>query len=132
MWSQPCPAPRKEMDMKQFYSIAQRNEMVENHLWCIDAVIRRNYLLLQAAHLDPDDVYQSLAIRLIRAVTRYDPKKGDLSQHIFCQLKYELLNCKSAKARYGFMGAPYDLRGAVISLESLAEDCPDWETTLAA
>ena len=42
-----------------------------------------------------EDVFQQLAIRMIRAVENYDPDKGkDLEQHIFAQLQYEVLNCK--------------------------------------
>ena len=102
-------------------SIQERNDLVVTYLWCIDCVIRQNYSLVQAAHLDRDDVYQALAVRLIRAVELYRPGTRSLKSYIFMQLKYELLNCKSARARYGLGAAPYDLRGAVVSLEALAE-----------
>lgn len=100
-------------------SIEERNRVVTSYLWCIDSVIRQNYSLVQAAHLDVDDVYQELALRLIRAVERYRPGSRSLEGYIFAQLKYELLNCKSARARYGFSAAPYDLRGAIVPLEIL-------------
>ena len=106
--------------------IEERNKLVTSYLWCIDSVIRQNYNLVQAAHLDKDDVYQDLALRLIRAVERYRPGSSrSLKGYIFAQLKYELLNCKSARARYGFCSAPYDLRGVVVSIETLldAEVC---------
>lgn len=77
--------------MKNNYSIAQRNAIVEANLWCIDNVIRQNRPLMRAARLEYDDVYQQLALRLIKAVAGYDPEKGRLEQHIFAQLKYELL-----------------------------------------
>ena len=64
--------------------------IVENHLWCIKAVMKQNRALIRAAKLDTDDVYQQLALRLIRAVMSYDPEKGDLEQHIFAQLRMEL------------------------------------------
>ena len=102
-------------------SIQERNDLVVTYLWCIDCVIRQNYSLVQATHLDRDDVYQALAVRLIRAVELYRPGTRSLKSYIFKQLKYELLNCKSAKARYGLGAAPYNLRGAVVSLEALAE-----------
>lgn len=82
--------------MKNNYSIAQRNAIVEANLWCIDNVIRQNRPLMRAARLEYDDVYQQLALRLIKAVAGYDPEKGRLEQHIFAQLKYELLSCRSA------------------------------------
>lgn len=121
-----------EMNSSITISIQERNATVEEYLWCIDTVIRQNRLLLKAAHLDRDDVYQDLAMRLIRAVAGYDPSKGHLKQHIFCQLEYELLNCKSSRRRYGFKDAPYDLRGAVISMDALMEDDLYWERHIAA
>ncbi|MDE7244201.1 MAG: hypothetical protein K2O18_09535 [Oscillospiraceae bacterium] len=102
-------------------SISERNELVMEYLWCIDCVIRQNYTLVQAARLDRDDVYQSLALRLIRAVELYKPGARSLKGYIFSQLKYELLTCKSSKARYGFCAAPYDFRGTVVSLDALLE-----------
>ena len=114
--------------MKNNYSIAERNRLVEEKLPWIDRVIRQNRTLMRAAHLDYDDVYQELAVRLIRCVENFDPDKGTLEQHIRAQLQYALLNCKDSRRRYGFTHAPYDLRGAVISLDACA-DLPD---TLAA
>ena len=102
-------------------SIQERNDLVLKYLWCIDCVIRQNYELVRAAHLDRDDVYQNLAVRLIRAVELYKPGVRSMKAYIFMQLKYELLTCKSSKARYGFCAAPYDLRGAVVSLDALTE-----------
>jgi len=57
-------------------TISQRNALVEEHLWCIDSVIRQNWRLMAASHLSREDVYQSLAVRLVKAVGRYDPSKG--------------------------------------------------------
>lgn len=61
--------------MKNNYSIAQRNAIVEANLWCIDSVIRQNRPLMRAARLEYDDVYQQLALRLIKAVAGYDPER---------------------------------------------------------
>lgn len=108
--------------MKNDYSITERNRIVEEHLYCIDRIIRRNSPLMRAAHLDYDDVYQDLAIRLIRCVSGFNPEKGELEQHIMAQLQYEMLNCKDSRHRYGFTAAPRDLRGAVISLNAFRED----------
>lgn len=76
--------------MKNNYSIAERNRIVEEHLSCIDKVIRRNIPLMRVAHLNYDDVYQDLAVRLILCVAGFDPDKGDLEQHIMAQLQYEI------------------------------------------
>ena len=118
--------------MKNNYSIAERNRIVEENLHWIDRIIRRNTALMRAARLDYDDVYQDLAVRLIQCVESYDPEKGKLDQHIMCQLQYEMLNCKDSRRRYGFTSAPYDLRGAVISLDAFREDSGLYFDELAA
>lgn len=115
--------------------IKNRNEVVEQYLWCIDNVIHQNYALLKAAHLDRDDVYQALAIRLIRAVERYDPHNSSgksLKGYIFMNLGYEMRTCGGAHARYGFREAPFYFPNAVISMEALEEADPYWEMRIAA
>ena len=119
--------------MKNNYSIAQRNAIVEDHLWCIDSIIQKNRPLMRAARLEYDDVYQQLALRLIKAVAGFDPQKGTLQQHIFAQLKYELLNCKSAYRLCGLTGAPKEYRKKdMVSLDALSENSPLYEGTMAA
>ena len=73
-------------------------------------VIWQNWSLIQAARLERDDVYQQLAIRLIRCVDTYDPAKGELKKRIYAQLKYELLNCKEVRRLTGLTGAPKEFR----------------------
>lgn len=119
--------------MKNNYSIAQRNAIVEDHLWCIDSILQKNLPLMRATRLEYDDVYQQLALRLIEAVAGYDPEKGNLQQHIFAQLKYELLNCKSAYRLCGMTGAPKEFRKShIVSLDALSENNDLYEQALAA
>lgn len=119
--------------MKNNYSIAQRNAIVEDYLWCIDSILQKNRPVMRAARLEYDDVYQQLAIRLIKAVAGYDPNKGSLQQHIFAQLRYELMNCKSASRLYGMSGTSGDFRRhEVISLEAISEDCELYQQVRAA
>ena len=119
--------------MKNNFTISQRNAIVENHLWCIKAVMKQNRALIRAAKLDPDDVYQQLALRLIRAVAGFDPQKGTLQQHIFAQLKYELLNCKSAYRLCGLTGAPKEYRKSdMVSLDHISEGSSLYEQVMAA
>ena len=40
--------------MKNNFTISQRNAIVENHLWCIKAVMKQNHALIRAAKLDAD------------------------------------------------------------------------------
>ena len=119
--------------MRNNYTVAERNRIAEEHLPCIDRTIRRNYALMRAARLDRDDVYQQLAIRLIRCVETFDPDKGNLEQHIYAQLQYEMLNCKAVHRLTGMTGAPADFRrGNIISIHAIHEDSPLYEQLVAA
>ncbi len=118
--------------MKNTYSIAQRNALVEEHLSCIDEVMRRERRLIRSAGLDKDDVYQQLAIRLIKAVGSFDPAKGELKAHIMAQLRYELLDCLSAYRMYGITNAPKDLGEKIISFEAYRNRAVEREMALAA
>ena len=62
--------------MKNGFTITQRNAVVEQYLWCIDTVMAQYAAWMQAEPIDPDDVYQSLAVRLIRQSTATIPVKG--------------------------------------------------------
>ena len=53
-------------------SIENRNEIVEKHLYMVDILIRK-YL---GKGVDYDDLYQVGALALVKAVERFDPKKG--------------------------------------------------------
>jgi hypothetical protein len=75
----------------------------------------------------------ALALRLIKAVAGYDPEKGRLEQHIFAQLKYELLSCRSAYRLCGMTGTPLSFRKShIISIDALSEDSSLYEEALAA
>lgn len=113
----------KEIDMKNNDSIAERNRIVEENLPMIGKVIRRNWALMLAAHLDYDDVYQDLAVRLIHCVENFDPEKGALQAHIYAQLKYELLNCKAPRKLTGIVDAPADFHWCnILPVDTLGED----------
>lgn len=127
------PKTERNVYMKNNYTVAERNRIVEEHLSRIDSTIRRNRALMRAARLDHDDVYQQLAIRLIRCVETFDPDKGDLEQHIDAQLQYEMLNCKAARTLTGVTHAPTDFRrDSIISLSAIHEDSPLYEQLVAA
>ena len=116
-------------------TIPQRNSLVQEYLWCINSVMRQNRTLIKAAHLDRDDVYQSLAMRLIRAVELYDPENEagkSLKGYIFMSLRFALRTCSSAQAQYGFRDAPHYLPNAVVPMSALEESDPYWEMRIAA
>lgn len=119
--------------MDNIIYLSQRNRIVEEHLYCIKKVMRQNWALIKAAHLDKDDVYQQLAVRLIRCVDTFDPAKGELEWHICAQLKYELLNCKEPRRLTGITGAPKEFRrGNIISINAIPEGSELYRDYLAA
>lgn len=95
--------------MKNGFTITQRNAVVEQHLWCIDTVMAQYAAFMQTEPVDPDDVYQSLAVRLIRAVNSYDPRKGYMEEYILSQLKREMVRIRSTQAVYGLTQAPANI-----------------------
>ena len=118
---------------KNNISYELRNRIVEEHLPCIDTVIRQNWVLIKAARLERDDVYQQLALRLIQCVDTFDPAKGELETHIYAQLKYGLLNCKEVRRLTGITDAPKDFRkGNIISIDAIREDSDLYRDHLAA
>lgn len=113
------------------FTITQRNAVVEQHLWCIDTVMVQHAAWMQAAPIDPDDVYQSLAVRLIRAVNSYDPCKGYLKEYILSQLKREMVRVRSTQAVYGLTQAPANIGSTIVPLTIAAQRESYWETYIA-
>ena len=114
--------------MKNGFTITQRNAVVEQYLWCIDTVMAQYAALTQTEPIDPDDVYQSLAVRLIRAVNSYDPRK---EEYILSRLKQEMVRVRSTQAVYGLTQAPANIGGAMVSLTIAAQRESYWETYIA-
>ena len=83
--------------------------------------------------LERDDVYQQLAIRLIRCVEKHDAQKGSLEKYIYTSLKYELLSCVKPRPLTGITGAPKDFRrGNVVSIDAIREDSGLFQDYMAA
>ena len=76
--------------MKDKYTVAERNRIVEENLSCINQVLRRSRKWITLVHVDPDDLYQDLALRLILAVDSYRPEAGPLRPYLIHQLEEEL------------------------------------------
>ena len=97
--SREIPAPREATANWGRLSAAERNEYVLAHLWCIDSLLRQHDAWVRAARMDREDIYQELALRLIRTVELYRPGKAEsLKNYIFMHLRYALLNCGGARA----------------------------------
>ena len=117
--------------MKNGFTITQRNAVVEQHLWCIDTVMAQYAAFMQTEPVDPDDVYQSLAVRLIRAVNSYDPRKGYMEEYILSQLKREMVRIRSTQAVYGLTQAPANIGSIIVPLTIAAQRESYWETYIA-
>lgn len=118
--------------MKNSYSIDQRNLIVEENLYRIEEMMRRNASKLRKACLDEDDVFQQLVLRLIRAVDSYAPDKGDLDIHITAQLRYELMEMGRPGGLAERTAVVSSLRGRkVIPFALLREDTATYEMEAA-
>ncbi len=62
----------KFAEYKKTRDISLRNELVEDHLYMVDILIRK-YI---GKGIEKDDLYQVGAMALIKAVERFDPDKG--------------------------------------------------------
>ena len=109
--------------MNNNFSIVERNQIVEEHLWCIEKVLTENRQMIRAARLERDDVYQQLAERMVRSVRLYRPEVGSFTQFVLPQLRDELAAMKTPQAMYGLTMEPNEVYdGAVVSLDTLRRD----------
>ena len=99
--------------MHNNYSIVERNKIVEEHLWCIETVMKQNRQMIRAARLENDDVYQQLAERMILSVRLYRPEEGSFTQFVLPQLLDELIAMKTPQALYGITSGPTEAFFAV-------------------
>ena len=63
--------------MKNTYSILERNRIVEEHLWCIDSVMRKNHALIRAALLEYEEVYQDRFYGTLKSQVENQLEAGD-------------------------------------------------------
>ncbi len=73
----------------------KRNQIFLENEDLIKRVIRCNRTLIYALRLDEDDVYQELAIAMLRAISGYDPARSDcIRAHLWMKLQYAVLEIK--------------------------------------
>ena len=117
------PGMKGSSKMNNNFSIVERNQIVEEHLWCIEKVLNENRQMIRAARLERDDVYQQLAERMVRSVRLYRPEVGSFTQFVLPQLRDELAAMKTPQAMYGLTMEPNEVYdGAVVSLDTLRRD----------
>ncbi len=83
-----------------------------------------------------DRVVRLVAEHLVLPICNFyvhDPDKGKLEQHIFAQLKFELLNCKTPYRLCGMTGLPKDYcKEKIIPFEAIQESCDLYEQAMTA
>jgi len=77
-----------------------RNYLFEEKAYLVNATMNRYNTLVRACHMEDEDVYQQLSLRLLCAIGEYDPAAyPEWDAYLTGQLYDELLNMK---AREGF------------------------------
>lgn len=101
--------------------VEERNRVVLEYLNIIPFVMNRNLTLIQSSKCEYADLWQSLALRLCRAIDTYNPKRGTLKTHAIEALEWELRRQAAISSAHGITHAPRDCFNAVVSMDSLAE-----------
>jgi DNA-directed RNA polymerase specialized sigma24 family protein len=85
--------------------IITRNEIMINHEYMINAVIRRNRTLLKALRIENDDAYQELYIAMLKALENYNPMRSEsLGAYLWVKLQYAVLDMKRRHKPCGITG----------------------------
>lgn len=100
-----------------------RNNIFMEHMNLINRTMHRNRLLLYALHLDPDDVYQELAIAALQAIDSFDARRCDsVKVHIWAKLQYTILDIKRQYRPHGLTPQGGNSRPSAWPLDLLGED----------
>jgi len=95
----------------------KRNQTFLENEDLIKRVIRCNRTLIYALRLDEDDVYQELAIAMLRAISSYDPARSDcIRAHLWMKLQYAVLDIKRQSCPFGITGLGGE-RPIILSVE---------------
>lgn len=75
--------------------ITTRNHIFMDNIDLINRTLRRHRLTLYVLHIEPDDVYQELAIAALQAIDSYDDRRCDsVAVHIWLNLQNAILSIK--------------------------------------
>jgi DNA-directed RNA polymerase specialized sigma24 family protein len=88
-------------------TVEDRNYLFEEKAYLVNVTMNKHRGLTRACHMEDDDVYQQLSLRLVNAIDRYDPARcPNIDAYIMLQLRYELLHLRACSKRTGVAGAP--------------------------
>ncbi len=93
--------------------------LYDNHKGLIKSTIRRNRRLLNALHLEDDDVAQELSIAMLSAIERFKPERDvPLAAYVSIKLQYAILDMKRRFKPHGVTGVPQNERLRLIRLDA--------------
>ncbi len=100
----------------------QRNELLEKYMDLPGYIIRDNWPLVAATHMETEDVKQELLIRGMQAIETYDPAAGaSLRTHLNIAMKFYLMKLAKKSSDRGMTHVPQGVRLRFCSLDALRE-----------
>jgi len=112
--------------------VITRNELLIQYEPVVKWTIKHNWPLIQALHLNADDVYQDLCIAAMKAIDCFDSQKSNsLKTHLESRLQYEVKNLKKRYRPHGLTGA-HDADVIFISLDYQPKECRQVEIPVEA
>ena len=105
-----------------------RNKLFSEYINVLHWTIHKNRRLLRALHLENNDVFQELAIVMLKAIDGFDNTRStSLFTHIICKLQYAVLNLRDHYKPHGITGIK---RGQNVVFAYTDNDdftlCSDW------
>ncbi len=113
----PPPPPRKPLPIKK------RNELLEEFMDLPGYIIRDNWPLVAAAHMEVEDLKQELLLRGMQAIETYNPDGGaSLRSHLNIAMQYHLMRLAKAASAKGMTHVPKGVRITFCSVEAMSEN----------
>lgn len=119
----PPPLPQKTVD--------EQNALFLQYMNLIPKAIHGSWGYLTAYNLDKEDVYQHLAVVMLRAIQMHDPRKGELDRYLRRFLRLEIKQYALAHRLGGIKGVPLGYRLNFSSVDALAESGVQFRADMA-
>lgn len=100
----------------------ERNELLKEVMDLPGYIIRENWPLVVATHMEVEDVKQELLLRALQAIETYDPSAGaSLRHHVNIAMRYHLIKLAHAASNRGMTHVPRGVRVTFCSVEAMYE-----------
>lgn len=88
-------------------TMEDRNYLFEEKQYLINVAMNKHHHLIRVCRMEPDDVYQELSIKLLKALEKYDESKcANLDAYLTLQLRFCILDMKACGKLTGVPEAP--------------------------